>query len=268
MTNLVAKRVLITGAAGGLGSALARRFAASGAVVLLSDVHAATVRPIVTEIVTGGGRATGLALDVTSEESIGAARRHIAAHGGPIDVLVNNAGIVVGGAFHEVSLERHLDTLRINSLGVIATTHAFAADLIARPQAHIVNIASASGFIGLPFGATYASSKWAVIGLSESLRLEFAETGNPHVKVTTVCPSYADTGMFAGARPPLLTPMLTAEQLADRVVRAVERDRPFLKTPWTVHLLGLLRGVLPTAAFDAFARTFGVNASMRHWRGR
>jgi short-subunit dehydrogenase len=147
-------------------------------------------------------------------------------------------------------------------------TYEFLGDLIAQPEAHLVNIASASGFIGLPFGSSYASSKWALIGLGESLRLEMGVLGHDHVGVTTVCPSYTRTGLFNGAKPARTTRVLTPERLADQVVGAVRRNRPFVKTPWLVHLVPLLRGILPTRLFDLVGHAFGATTSMQDWRGR
>ena len=131
-----------------------------------------------------------------------------------MDVLVNNAGIVHGGPFLDVPVERHLATYRVNVLGLVAVTHAFLPDLIASADSHLVNIASASGYIGLPHGSTYASSKWAVIGFSESLLLELELHGHRHVHVTTVCPSYVTTGLFDGARAARTTSLLSPERLA------------------------------------------------------
>ena len=93
---------------------------------------------------------------------------------GPIDVLVNNAGVVFGGPFLDVDLDRHLATIAVNLSGVITLTHAFLPDLIARPVGHIVNIASAAAVIALPMATSYAASKWAVLGFSDSLREELA----------------------------------------------------------------------------------------------
>ena len=113
--------------------------------------------------------------------------------GGPIDVLVNNAGLVFGGAFLDVPLERHLTTYRVNTLGLVAMTHAFLPDLMAGRDGHVVNVASASGFIGLPFGATYASSKWAVLGFSELLErahageeVVIAKAGKPYARLVPI----------------------------------------------------------------------------------
>lgn len=268
MRQLAGRRVLITGSASGIGLALARRFAAARAVVLVTDVNESALAPAVANLRGAGAEAHGYALDVTDPNAIQATRGRINAEGGPIDILVNNAGVVFGGPFLDVTLERHLLTFRVNALGIVAMTHAFLPDLIARPAAHIVNIASASGFIGLPNGATYASSKWAVIGFSESIRLELREQRHGHVGVTTVCPSYVGTGMFAGVKPPLLTSMLSPQKLADRVVAAVERDHLFVRAPWMVKVTPFLKGILPHDLFYVVARALGATSGMHTWTGR
>jgi len=268
MRSLADTRVLVTGGASGIGRSLAKRFAREGAEVHVADLNGAAADDVARAIAGTGGRARAWELDVTDAARIADVRRKILDGSGPIDVLVNNAGIVHGGAFLDVPLDRHLATFHVNTLAVVAVTHAFLADLVARPDAHLVNIASAAGFAGLPFGATYAASKWAVIGFSESVRLELREQGHRHVGVTTVCPGYVSTGMFDGARALWLTPILTPERVADLTVRAVLANREMVMTPWVVALGPLLNGILPRRAFDWTARLFGAPTSMASWRGR
>lgn len=266
--QLAGLRVLLTGAGSGIGRALALRFADAGCRIVATDLDADAARATAAEIRTDAGDALSLRLDVREPASIRTVRDTLRKAASSPQVLVNNAGIVEGGAFDAVALDRHLETYRVNVLGLVATTHVFLPELAAWPTAWIVNIASASAWLPLPFGTTYASSKWAVVGFSESLRRELRITGRGHVGVTTVCPSYADTGMFAGARPARTTRILTAEQIAARTVRAVSRGRPFVMAPWSVRLLPLLRGVLPTSAYDRALDAFGVTRSMEGWRGR
>jgi short-subunit dehydrogenase len=146
-------------------------------------------------------------------------------------------------------------------------TDAFLPDLIGRPEAHLVHIASASGFIGLPYGSTYASSKWAVIGFGESIRAELKVMGHDHVNHTIVCPSYIGTGMFKGAAAPKATNVLEPDYLAEKIVHAVERDRIYVLEPFMVKLTPLLRDLLPTALYDKLSHLFGADTSMLHWKG-
>jgi all-trans-retinol dehydrogenase (NAD+) len=268
MRSLAEKRVFITGGASGIGRSLALRFAREGAEVHVADVDEHAADAVVRAIADAGGRARAWGLDVTDAVRVAGVRQEVLAQAGPIDVLVNNAGVVHGGAFLDVPLDRHLETLRVNTLAVVAVTHVFLPDLVARPEAHLVNIASAAAFAGLPFGTTYAASKWAVIGFSESVRLELREQGRFHVGVTMVCPGYVRTGMFDGARALRLTRLLTPDRVADLTVRAVLANREMVMTPWVVALVPLLRGILPRRAFDAVGRAFGAPTSMASWRGR
>ena len=139
------KRVLITGAAAGIGRALAERLGARGADLILTDRDEERLAATTDAIRRAGSKAQHHVLDVTKSASILQVRDAIHSRGGPVDVLVNNAGVVFGGAFLEVPLQKHLDTFSVNALGLVSMTHAFLADLVARPEAHLVNVASAAG---------------------------------------------------------------------------------------------------------------------------
>jgi all-trans-retinol dehydrogenase (NAD+) len=266
--TLRARRALITGAASGIGKAIAGRFAREGAELILVDLDEPRLKAVAAELATRGASVRSYRLDVTDTAGILALRDQVHADGGPIDVLVNNAGLVFGGPFTEVPLQKHLATYQVNVLGLVALTHAFLPDLMGRPDGHLVNLASASGFVGLPYGSTYASSKWAVIGFSESILLELELQGHRHVHVTTVCPSYVSTGLFDGAKAPLTTSLLTPEKVADKVTAAVLANRRFVRTPWLVKVTPMLKGVLPFPLFYAIAAVLGVNTSMLEWKGR
>jgi len=268
MRTLAGKRALVTGGASGIGRAIAERLAREGAEVLLVDLHETALAAAAEALAGGGARLRTYVLDVTDVSRITGLRDAVHRDGGPVDVLVNNAGVVFGGAFLDVPVERHLTTYRVNTLGLVAMTHAFLPDLLRQPDAHVVNVASAAGYIGLPYGATYASSKWAVLGFSESLALELELQGHRHVHVTAICPSFVATGLFDGVTAPRTTRLLTAERIADLTVRAVLANRRVVRTPWLVRITPFLRGVLPLPAFQRLAALFGVNTSMVRWRGR
>ena len=268
MKTLRGKRALVTGAASGIGKAIATRLGAEGAELLLVDVNESALPDVAAALERTGTRVRTYVVDLTDPSRIVGLREQVHRAGGPIDVLVNDAGVVFGGAFLDVPLERHFTTYRLNTEALVAMTHAFLPDLIAGADGHVVNMGSASGFIGLPFGATYASSKWAVIGFSESLALEMELQGHRHVHVTCVCPGYVATGLFDGARAPRTTRMLTPEAVADMALHAVLANRPFAKAPWLVRVTPALKGLVPFRVFYRLAAWLGVNTSMVHWRGR
>src|SRR6185436_9341079 len=232
------------------------------------DLNDEALHEVAAELKRQGARVRTYVLDVTDTSRITGLKEQIARDLGRIDVLVNNAGLVFGGAFLDVPLEKHLTTYRVNTLGLVAMTHAFLPDLLAGPDGHVVNVASASGYIGLPFGATYASSKWAVLGFSESLALELELQGHGHVHVTSICPSYVSTGLFDGAKAPFMTRLLTADRVADLTVRAVLANKPQLRTPWLVAMTPVMKALLPFRIFYRMAAMLGVNTSMMRWRGR
>ena len=267
MRELNGKRVLITGAARGIGLEMALAFAQHGADAVIADRDAEALPEAIEMVELLGARAWGHPVDVTDAESVRRLAAWVGEQVGPIDVLVNNAGIVHGGAFLEVPLERHLATYRVNVDGVVAMTHAFLPGILERDEGHVVNIASASAFVGLPFGSTYASSKWAVLGFSESLRAELKALDREQVGVTAVCPSYIGTGMFDGAKAPGPTQFLEPEFVAEKVVEAVLENRPFVLEPWLVRLTPTLKGVLPRPLWERLGDALGVTSSMVDWQG-
>ncbi|MDQ1130119.1 SDR family NAD(P)-dependent oxidoreductase [Microbacterium sp. SORGH_AS_0888] len=266
-------RVLITGGARGMGELYARRAVAGGArSVALWDIDAPAVVALARDLSASGVDVRGYRVDVSQRDDIGAAAQTLRAELGVPDILVNNAGVVRGAPFWEHDPERDIEaTIRINTLAAMWLTREFLPELIAdRDRAkRILNIASAAGTLANPNMSVYAASKWAMIGWSESLRLELARAGHRHISVTTFCPSYVSTGMFAGARGPLLTPILTPRQATHAAWRGMLRGTPLVLRPWTVKLAMALRGALPTRAWDAVAgRVFHVYSSMDHFTGR
>jgi short-subunit dehydrogenase len=267
MSSLKLKRVLITGAAGGLGRTLAKHFADRGAELVLTDLQEGPLETVREELAAGGTRCRAYVLDITDEAAILEVRRRVHEDLGTIDILVNNAGVVFGGPFLEVPLARHQLTFRVNVEGQVAMTHAFLPDVLESSGGHVVFIASASGFIGLPNGSSYASSKWAVIGFAESIRAELKAQKHKHVGVTTVCPTYIDTGMFSGAAPPKTAKMLDPDEIAEKIVEAVANNQIWVLEPWIVKITPFLKNCLPTRVSDFISDAFGASSSMDQWRG-
>jgi len=267
MKNLKSRRVLITGAGHGLGLATAKAFAKAGCFVIITDREPERVTEAVCELQIEAMPCAGYVMDVTDAADVRDVRDRIHAEHGSINILVNNAGIVSGGQFLDVPLEKHLVTYDVNTHGPVIVTHLFLPDLIDSDEGHIVNIASASALIALPNAATYASSKWAVLGFTDSLREELELTGRGHVGVSAICPSYINTGMFEGAKAPLFTPMLTPENLAAKIVRCVQKRKTHLLTPALVRLIPLGKATWPRAVFRRLLQFLGVYQGMEAWKG-
>ena len=261
MSRISESRVLITGAASGLGRLMAERFLEKGASrLVLWDINQETLDQAVRDL---GDAATGHLVDIANPEEV----RTAAADAGPIDILVNNAGIIVGKPAAEHTAADIDRTMGVNALGPMHLTAAILPGMIKRERGHVVNIASAAGMVANPHMAAYVASKFALTGWSESVRLEMEreETG---VRVTTVQPYYINTGMFDGVRSPIV-PILKPERVVARIVRAVETDRVLLRMPWLVAATPFIKGILPFRAFDFLAgRVFGIYDSMQDFRGR
>ncbi|MBC7442299.1 MAG: SDR family NAD(P)-dependent oxidoreductase [Ramlibacter sp.] len=269
-------RVLITGAAMGMGRLYAERAVAEGAeAVILWDRDAAALAvtaAILTERSAGRTLVAPFVVDIADLGAIAQTAQRVRIEVGNPDIVINNAGIVRGSFFWEHDNgDDTRPTMQINALAPMYITREFLPSMMNNPgrESRIVNIASAAGLLSNPRMSVYAASKAALIGWSDSLRLELVQQKHGHVKVTTVSPSYISTGMFEGARGPLLTPLLTPEYVVDRVWRAMLAGRPMLTMPWTVGLSTILRGVLPLPLWDAVAgRIFGVYGSMDAFTGR
>lgn len=264
--------VLVTGAASGMGRLYALRAAREGAeVVILWDVDADALAGTAAEVAALGARAVPRTVDLADRAAIAGAAREARAEG-PLALLVNNAGIVRGAYFWDHAPDRDIAlTMDINALAPMYVTLEFLPDMMAgagRPR-RILNVASAAGTVSNPRMSVYAASKWAVIGWSDSLRLELEQQGYGHLKVTTFCPSYISTGMFEGARGPLLTPLMTPEDAVDRAWRATTAGRPQLIAPAMATLGKVLKGILPVRAWDFVGgKVFGIYTTMDSFTGR
>ena len=267
MTIVRGATVLITGAASGIGYLVGRGLLAAGAGrLVIWDINADAAQRVVAEL-GAGHEVFGFTVDMSDRAQIERAAAEMQAKAIHVDILVNNAGIVVGKPFAEHSADDIAATMHVNSLGPMYLARELLPGMIARRRGHIVNISSAAAMISNPRMSVYCSSKWALAGWSESLRLEM-EQARSGVKVTTVMPYYIDTGMFAGVRTGFI-PLLEPEHVAREIINAIERERIFLRLPRLLNLLPLLRGILPARLFDRVVGGWmGVYHSMRTFRGR
>ena len=265
--------VLITGAGRGMGELYARAARAQGArAIAVWDVDEAAASRVAADLDGPECAVRAWAVDVGSLPDVRRGLEEVRDRLGSVDVLVNNAGIVTGRPFWEHDSERDIErTMRVNALAPMWVTRELLPEMRAdRSRAkRILTIASAAGTLANPNMSVYAASKWALIGWSESLRLELERDGMRHIAVTTFCPSYVSTGMFAGARGPLLTPIMRPGDAAKAAWKGMLRGTPVVMKPWTVKLAMALRGVLPTRVWDRVAGSvFHVYSSMDRFTGR
>jgi NAD(P)-dependent dehydrogenase (short-subunit alcohol dehydrogenase family) len=225
--------VVVTGAAGGIGAALARRFAREGGRVALLDRDGDGVAAVAAQVDASSSMA--VSCDVTSFAECEAAIGEVSARWGGVDVLVNNAGITHLGRFHETDVDVIRRVLEVNFFGAVNCTKAALPSLLER-RGRIVVTSSVAGIAPLATRSGYSASKHALHGFFDSLRAEHHDDG---LRVLLVCPSFVDTaigdhalGPDGGGAPPdgrsgVRSPM-APDDLADAVVRATARDRRLL----------------------------------------
>lgn len=265
MTQIQGQTALITGGASGIGLLMGERLLEKGLKKLIVwDVSPENIKTARARL---GKRADFARIDVTDTSVVLDAVAAVADAGATVDILINNAGIVVGKPFADHSHDEIDRTMTVNTSALMHLARAVLPGMIERRRGHIVNIASAAGMVSNPDMSVYCASKWAVIGWSESLRLEM-EAARTGVKVTTVTPYYIDTGMFHGVTSPII-PILKPEATAAKIIRAIERNRILLRMPGLVYTLPLARGLLPTRVFDlVVGRYLGIYSSMGGFEGR
>ena len=193
MKTLKGKQVLVTGAAAGIGLECARSFARQGANLVISDVNATALDGVAREIAGTGVSCFAQACDVSSEASVAALAAAAWSAVGPVDVLVNNAGVAFLGSFEETPIKQWRRILDVNVLGIVHCIQAFLPAMrAAGGERKIVNVSSLAGVAPAPNMSAYAASKHAVIGLSEVLALELHDTP---ISVLVVCPGIINTNI-------------------------------------------------------------------------
>lgn len=273
MKTVEGKLVLVTGAAMGMGKMYAQKAVAEKArAVILWDINEVALKDTANELQAAGGTVHSYVVDVSSRTKIEKAAAQVRSEVGNPEIVFNNAGVVRGNAyFWETDSARDTEfTMKINALAPMFVAREFLPGMIASgTDCRLVNVASAAGFIANPRMASYASSKWAAIGFSDSVRVELEQAGHKHVKVTTVCPYYVKTGMFDGARAGLLLPLLEPEDVVEAAWKGMKKGSAFVVLPRTVLLSESIKGLMPTPVRDFLGgKVFGVHKTMEDFTGR
>ena len=268
MSHIENKKALITGGASGIGKLMGKLLLQKGLhTLVIWDINKALLQTTAEELTAQGFTVLPYAVDIMDTEAVIATARQVKTDAGKIDILINNAGIVVGKSFTGHSHSDIDKTMGINSNAIMHITKEFLPDMIADKNGHIVNIASAAGMVSNPQMSVYVASKWAVIGWSDSLRLEM-EKMNSHVKITTVTPYYINTGMFDGIKSKII-PIVDPEVAAGKIIKGLENDRIFVRMPGIIYLLLFAKGILPARWFDVIVGNWmGIYKTMDDFKGR
>jgi NADP-dependent 3-hydroxy acid dehydrogenase YdfG len=247
---LAGETAAITGAARGIGRATAQAFLGQGMRVAIGDVDLEAARQTAAEL---GGSTVALPLDVTDRASFNAFLDAAEEQLGPIDVLVNNAGIMQLGRFideDDLTARRMVD---INIHGVILGTKLALDRMIPRDRGHIVNISSQAGKFGAPGGATYSATKHAVVGLTEAVRGELRMMG-AHIDVSYVMPFVVNTELGAGLGQARGLHNLEPSEVADAIIEALQNGTVDVWVPKSSKRTNVLGAVLPRSLSEGMAR--------------
>ena len=251
MHTLRGKRALVTGAASGIGKAIALRLAREGCDVALVDIQQEALEAATQEVAAMSVRTLSLRCDVAKCEQIADAVRELLARWNGLELLVNNAGVVHFGPTESMSAELWDKLLAINLRAPIEFLRLLLPTLLKQPEAHIVNVASMYGLFATRKSAAYHATKFGLVGLSEALRAEYGRLG---IGVTCVCPGFVPTNLFqAGTtgladkdvpQPPAWL-CTTAEHVAEKTVRGIYRDRRLVLVSWLAYGMYYLKRAAP-----------------------
>jgi|SRR5690554_709173 len=266
MKDFKNKTVLITGGASGIGKIMCRLSLERNARVVIWDINQAGIDETVAEF-SETGEVRGYQVDVSDVDKVKEAAAEVLRDMGGVDILINNAGIIVGKYFHEHTQADILKTTEINAIAPMTITSEFLGGMMERNSGHICNIASSGGLVSNPKMSVYAASKWSLIGWSDSLRLEMKQLGK-NVRVTTIMPYYINTGMFDGVQSKI--PILDPEAASLAIIKAIEKDKKMVTLPGYIYRLTRFgQAVLSINGFDWFTGSvMGIYKTMEHFTGR
>jgi NAD(P)-dependent dehydrogenase (short-subunit alcohol dehydrogenase family) len=246
--SLSGRVVAITGGARGIGRATAAALISQGARVALGDIEASLAERTAQEL---GSGTIGLPLDVTSRESFDQFLTEVETKLGPLDVLINNAGIMPIGPFLEETDATATRMIDINLHGVIFGSKLALERFQRRGRGHLVNIASAAGKAGFRGGATYCATKHAVVGLCEAIRAELRGTG---IDISVVIPVVVNTELGSGLPTTRGFKAVEPEDVANAIVDALQYGRYEVFVPKSMRGMVRLNALMPRAVVEAVGR--------------
>lgn len=250
--------VAITGGARGIGRATAAALTAQGARVAIGDIDASLAEQTATEL---RGGTIGLPLDVTDRDSFAAFLDQVEDRLGPLDVLINNAGIMPIGRFvdeTDSTAERMID---INLVGLIYGSKLALERFLPRRRGHLVQIASAAGKMGFAGGVTYCATKHAVVGLSEALRSELRDTG---VEISVVMPVVVNTELGSGLPETRGFKAVQPEDVASAIIEALQTGRFEVYVPRSMAGVVRFGALMPRRTMDALGKLLKGDQVLAH----
>ena len=268
MTKIKGNCILITGGASGIGRIMGRMALERGArCLVIWDINQESIADTIKEF-KNIGNVKGYRVDVSDNTQVAAVAETTTKECGNVDILINCAGIVANNdTFDKQSIRDIERTMNINATAPMIIAQQFLPGMIQRNHGHICNIASAAGMLSNPRMSVYAASKWAMIGWSDSVRIELKQMKSK-VRFTTIAPYFINTGMFDGVKSRIF-PILKPEPTASKIINGIEKNRNFKGIPFGYHFIRFCQAMLPTSIFDyIFGEVVGIFHAMDHFTGR
>jgi NAD(P)-dependent dehydrogenase (short-subunit alcohol dehydrogenase family) len=251
-SSLTGLSAAVTGGGNGIGRAIALRLARAGARVTIGDKDIAAAEAVAREI---GSGAFAFELDISDRDAFARFLDEAEDRHGPLAVMVNNAGIDWIGPFHEEPDDVTRREIDVNLFGTTIGSKLALQRMLPRRSGHLVNVASGVGRVPLPGSATYSATKHGVVGLTESLRLEYRGSG---VSFSVVQPAQVETDMLDGQGRPKALPQISADDVAAAVMGALNSKRFEVWVPRSQAASAKLGAILPRAAREAIYRALGL----------
>jgi short-subunit dehydrogenase len=277
METIRGTTALVTGASGGLGHAISRALAAEGVNLVLSDLSGIPqLGELAEELRARGVRVAAVTADLTQRADAESLVANAEEALGPIDILINNAGLEFGGPFLSNSIDEIEAIVDVNLGSLMILTRQALPGMLERRRGHVVNIASLAGKTTPPSLATYVATKHAVVGFSHSLRAEYQ--GDP-VSFSAICPAFVGhEGMYGRLQaelpePPWYLNPFPPERVGEAVIRAIRDDRAEIvvnerSLKWLIALSSLAPGLMARAANIPWARRFSEEATRARARAK
>jgi len=252
--DLAGAAVALTGGANGIGRATVQELHRRGARITVGDLDIEAAERVAAEL---GNNVVPVKLDVSDVESYKSFLDAAESAHGPLDVVVNNAGIDWIGPFLDKPLEAAAKEIAVNLMGTTIGSQLALQRMVPRRRGHVVNVASANGRLPGPGSSGYTATKYGIVGLTESLRLEFRNSG---VQFSLIHPGQIDTAMLSGtARPSKLVPVIGPDQVGRAIADAVEHQRFDVWVPANTAIGGRLGNVVPRAFYEQTLLALGVD---------
>jgi short-subunit dehydrogenase len=259
--NLHANKVVITGAASGIGRGLAIAFAKEQCTILLADINEAGLKQTYEMVKQAGGNPEIFLCDVSKLDDVMRMSHHCFNAWGKVDILVNNAGVASVGIMGDIPIKDWEWIVSINLWGVVYGCHAFLPMMKKQGCGHVVNVASIAGIISSAEMSPYNATKAAIISVSETLKSELAPY---NIGVTVVCPTFIKTNLMETIRftdefqrqcsvAGIVSAKWTPEMIADQIANAVKKNKLYVVPQLAARLIWIFKRISPSAFFGFFA---------------